>query len=91
MDFRNAIYTRLIIVLLVIQAVCGTLLLSFNPLSQAGQARFALVLGMDLVALYLVVYLYNTVKMNDPVNGYMVGGGFAFIAFLIAAGYLLIP
>ena len=59
---------RLVLALLVLQAVVTVFLYTLNPTGQSGQATFATFLGIDLLTFAMVSYIYRTGRSGLPIR-----------------------
>ena len=86
MDFRSAVVNRLVIALLVLQAASNVLLLTLNAFNAASEAQFMILLGVNLIALDMVIYVYLSNKLGSTVKlKWMAGGGLMITLFLSIA------
>ena len=76
---------RLVLLLLVLQAVATVTLWTLNPTDPASQGIFATLLGVDLLAFAMVSFLYRRDKTGAEINRpwLLVGCG-VFVALLLA-------
>lgn len=59
---------RLVLTLLVLQAVVTVFLYTLNPTGKSGQATFATFLGIDLLTFAMVSYIYRTGRSRRPIR-----------------------
>lgn len=88
-EYKRVLVGRMIIALLVVQGVCSAVLLSLDALSAVSESQFTLLLGVNLVALDMVIYVYRTAKLNDPIKSYWIAAGFALILVLLVSNFYL--
>lgn len=77
--------SRLVLLLLLLQAVATVTLWTLNSTDPASQGTFATLLGVDLLAFAMVSFLYRTNKTGQDLhrNWLIVGCG-AFVVLLFA-------
>ncbi len=78
--------SRLVLLLLLLQAVATVTLWALNPTDPASQGIFATLLGIDLLAFAMVSFLYRKDKTSENLDRrwLLVGCG-AFVVLLLAA------
>lgn len=77
---------RLVLVLLLLQLTATATLWTLSPTEPAGQAVFATLLGVDLLAFAMVSYLYRTEKAGRRfARGWVLAGCGMFTVLLLAA------
>ena len=76
---------RLILLVLLLQATATVTLWTLNPTDPAGQAVFALLLGIDLLGFAMVSYLYRTEKAGAGFSRPWVLVGYGTFALLLIA------
>lgn len=60
--------TNIVYLLLVVEAVSVFFLWDLNPINKAGEAVFAILLAVDLVAFAMISYIYRNYKSGDTLN-----------------------
>ena len=60
--------TRIVGLLLIVEAVSVYFLWTLNSVSQADQAVFAILVAIDLVSFAMISYVYRTYKSGDQMN-----------------------
>ena len=77
---------RLVLVLLVLQAVVTGFLYTLNPTARGGQATFATFLGIDLLAFAVVSYVYRTGRVGMPLKrGWILSACVLLLVLLVSS------
>jgi hypothetical protein len=77
---------RIVILLLLLQAVATIFLWSLDALNQISEGDFALFLAVDLVAFAMISYLYRHEKESIGLSrGWLAIGGALIVIFLFAS------
>lgn len=75
--------TRIVALLLVVEAVSVYFLWSLNPVSKGEQGVFAILLAIDLVALAMISYVYRASKHGEQLSrGLLIGGCCLILVFV---------
>lgn len=89
MDFRNTVIKRVVMALLMAQAATCAFLLTLNAFNAVSEAQFMLLLGVNLIALNMVIYVYISVRLEDVVKlKWLAGGVIMILLFLTTAIFL---
>ncbi len=62
------LYSRIVLLLLVLQADVTGFLIALSFASNVNQNTFALLLSVDLIAFAMMTYIYRTAKLNALPN-----------------------
>ncbi len=77
--------SRLVLLLLLLQAVATVTLWTLNPTDPASQGIFATLLGVDLLAFAMVSFLYRKDKAGQDLHRrWLIVGCGAFVVLLLA-------
>lgn len=78
--------SRLVLLLLVLQAVATVTLWTLNSTDPASQGIFATLLGVDLLAFAMVSFLYRRDKAGETLQrSWLIVGCGVFVVLLLAA------
>lgn len=83
MDFRNILIKRAVMALLIAQAATCAFLLTLNAFNAVSEAQFMLLLGVNLISLDIVIYVYLTVSLDGMVKLKWIGGGVLMILLFL--------
>ncbi len=81
--------TRLVLLVLLLQATATVTLWTLNPTDPEAQAVFATLLGIDLLGFAMVSYLYRTEKKRTGFSRPWMLAGCVVFVLLLAAVLLL--
>lgn len=59
---------RIVGLLIIVEAVSVYFLWTLNPVNEAGEGVFAILIAVDLLSLMLISYIYRTYKSGDQFN-----------------------
>ncbi len=80
------LYSRLIILLLILQAEVTGFLVALNLENDVNQNTFALFLTIDLIAFVMMSYIYRTEKNNDtPKREWIVVGSCVIVGVFFSS------
>ena len=64
----NRYSLKIVGLLILVELVSAYFLWTLNPVNQAGEAVFAILLAIDLVSLAMMSYVYRTVKSGEQLS-----------------------
>lgn len=77
--------TRIVGLLLLVEAVSVYFLWALDPINKLGQGIFAIFLAIDLVSFAVISYVYRAYKSGDQLNRYLLIMACAMIIILVYA------
>ncbi len=77
---------RLVLLLLILQALATSFLWTLDPTGRGAQATFATMLGVDLVAFAAISYLYRGEKTGESPSRAWLTVGLVVTAILLVSG-----
>lgn len=79
----EALGTRVVTLLLLLEALSVYFLWTFNPVGPEAEATFALFLAADLVSFAMISYVYRALKNESKIGRLPIIGGCIFILVLL--------
>jgi hypothetical protein len=75
--------TRIVALLVLVEAVSVFFLWSLNPVSETDEGVFAILLAIDLVSLAMISNVYRSYKHSEPMNrGFLLAGCGLILVFV---------
>ena len=74
---------KIVALLIIVEAVSVYFLWALNPVNQAGEAVYAILLAVNLVSFMIISYVYRTYKSGDPLNRALLMGACVMILLLV--------
>jgi hypothetical protein len=79
----SAYSTRIVAMLLIVEAVSVFFLWIINPVGQTDEAVFAIFLAIILISLAMISNVYRSYKNGDPLSrGFLIGCCFLIMIFV---------